>query len=240
VSTREVMGETWALYKAHFLHLVTIAFAVYALIALFTLLLILLLGNLGAFIAVFLSIAGVLWLQGALVVAVDDVRDGRVDLSVRETLERVRPRLNTLSLSALMVLVAFFLAAIVVLIGLFLFVFPGLALLAFFIWGAVRWSLLIPVVMLEGRGVFGALDRSSELVRGHWWRCFGVILITLLVLIGAGVVIDIALSPLPNSLQGFVGQIVSASLAAPLAALAWTLMYLKLRVAPQPVPAPAA
>jgi hypothetical protein len=240
VSTGEVIGEAWALYRAHFVHLVAIAFVVYALIAVFTLVLILLLGNFGAFIAVFLSIAGVLWLQGALVIAVEDVRDGRADLSVRQTLGRVRPRLNTLSLSALVVLVAFFLAAIVILVGLAIFILPGLVLVGFFIWRAVRWSLLIPVVMLESRGVFGALDRSSELVRSHWWQCFGVILVTLFVLIGAGIAIDIALSPLPDSLQGLVGQLVSAMLAAPFAALAWTLMYFRLRGAGQPVAAQAA
>lgn len=240
MATGDVIREAWSLYKAHFLHLVTIAFVVYALIAVLTLLLILLLGNLGAFIAVFLSVAGVLWLQGTLVIAVDDVRDGSADLSVRQTLERVRPRLNTLSLAALVVLLAFFFAAIVVVLGFLILVFPGLVLLGLFIWGAVRWSLLIPVVMLEGRGVFGALDRSSELVRGQWWKCFAVILVTLLILIGAGIAIDIALSPLPNSLQGFVGQIVSSTLAAPFAALAWTLMYYRLRVTTGPAPAAAA
>ena len=81
------------MYRTHFRHLVTISFVVYLLIALLTLALIALLGGLGAFISVFIAIAGVFWLQAALVIAVDDVKDGRADLSLRETLERVRPRL---------------------------------------------------------------------------------------------------------------------------------------------------
>jgi hypothetical protein len=36
----------------------------------------------------FVSVAGVFWLQGALVLAVDDVRDGPPDLSISETLDR--------------------------------------------------------------------------------------------------------------------------------------------------------
>ena len=106
VSAGAVIGRAWELYKAHFRHLISIAFIVYALIALFTLALIVLLGDLGALIAGFVSVAGVFWLQGALVVAIDDVRDGRADLSIRETMERVRPRMNTLSLAAVLITLA--------------------------------------------------------------------------------------------------------------------------------------
>ena len=38
------------------------------------------------------------------------------------------------------------------------------------LWFAVRWSLLAQVVELEQRSSWAALERSSELVRGRWWR----------------------------------------------------------------------
>jgi hypothetical protein len=240
VSVGDVIGQAWRLYKAHFKHLVSIAFIMYALIAVLTLVLILLLGNLGGVAAVFVAVAAVFWLQGALVIAVDDIRDGRADLTIRQTLEGVRRRINTLSLLGFFVLLMFIIAAILIIVGFYLFVIPGLALIFVLFYFLVRWILAVPVIMLEERGVFGALDRSGTLVRGHAWQVFGVVLLTLLILIGVGIAIDVVLSPLPNSVQGLVAQLVSSTLTAPFAALAWTLMYYELRDAPEPVVAAAA
>jgi hypothetical protein len=227
------------MYRTHFRHLVTISFVVYLLIALLTLALIALLGGLGAFISVFIAIAGVFWLQAALVIAVDDVKDGRADLSLRETLERVRPRLNTLSVAALLVALASIVAAILIVIGLFIFIVPGLVLIAVLLWALVRWILVIPAIMLEDRGVFASFRRSTELVRGHAWTVLWVILVTALIVIGIGIAVKVALTPLPNSWQGFGAQIVSSTLTAPLAALAWTLMFYELRGLKEFVPAAA-
>jgi hypothetical protein len=239
VSAGAVIGQAWEIYKAQFRHLVWISLAVYLLIAFLTLVLIALLDDLGAFVAIFISIAGVFWLQGALVIAVDDVRDGRADLSLRETLARMRPRINTLSFAAALLAVLSVVAAFLILIGLLALIVPGLVLLALFFWVLVRWILVVPVIMLEGRGVFASFDRSTELVRGHGWTVLGVILLTALIVIGIGIGVSIALVPLPNSWQGFVAQIVSTTLTAPFAALAWTLMYYELRGLKDVAPAPA-
>jgi hypothetical protein len=235
-----VISQAWGLYRAHFRHLVSIAFIMYVIIAILTLVLILLLGNLGAVAAVFVGVAAVFWLQGALVLAVDDVRDGRADLTIRQTLEGVRRRINTLSLLGFFFVLLFVIAAILIIVGFYLFVIPGIALIFVFFYFLVRWILAVPVIMLEERGVFGGLDRSGELVRGHFWQVLGVILLTLLVLIGAGIAISAVLSPLPNGVQGLVAQLVSSTLTAPFAALAWTLMYYELRGAPEPALAAAA
>jgi Membrane domain of glycerophosphoryl diester phosphodiesterase len=234
------MGQAWELYRAHFRHLVSIAFIMYVIIAILTLVLILLLGNLGALAAVFVGVAAVFWLQGALVIAVDDIRDGRADLTIRQTLEGVRRRINTLSLLGFFFVLMFVIALILIVVGFLLFFIPGGALVFVFFYFLVRWILAVPVIMLEERGVFGGLDRSGELVRGHFWQVLGVVLLTLLVLIGAGIAISLVLSPLPNGLQGLVAQLVSSTLTAPFAALAWTLMYYELRGAPEPALAAAA
>jgi len=234
------MGQAWELYRAHFRHLVSIAFIMYVIIAILTLVLILLLGNLGALAAVFVGVAAVFWLQGALVIAVDDIRDGRADLTIRQTLEGVRRRINTLSLLGFFFVLMFVIALILIVVGFLLFFIPGVALVFVFFYFLVRWILAVPVIMLEERGVFGGLDRSGELVRGHFWQVLGVVLLTLLVLIGAGIAISLVLSPLPNGLQGLVAQLVSSTLTAPFAALAWTLMYYELRGAPEPALAAAA
>jgi hypothetical protein len=233
-----VIRQAWAMYKAHWRHFLAIAFIVFALIALLTLLLVILLGGLGAIVAGFINLAGVYWLQGALVVAIDDVRDGRADLSVRETLQRMRRRINALSIASLLVLLAFVAAGFIVFFGFVALIVPGLLLLALFTWLVVRWILLIPVLMLEGHGLFGSLGRSAQLVKGNWWPMFGVVVLTVLVLFGVGLVVSALLYPLPYWVQNFLGFLASA-LAAPFAALAWTLSYYELRTLKETAAAPA-
>ncbi len=229
MSAGAVIGRAWELYRAHFRHLISIAFIVYALIALFTLVLIILLGDFGALIAGFILIAGVFWLQGALVVAIDDVRDGRADLSIRETIARVRPRMNILSIAAVAITIVLIVSAFIIFFGFLLFILPGVLLLAGFFFLLVRWILLVPVIVLENRGLFASLDRSSQLVRGYGWSVLGVILLTVLILIGVAIAVGAALSPLDQDIQGPLGNLISSTLTSPFAALAWTLTYFELR-----------
>jgi hypothetical protein len=215
VNPTEVLGEAWALYKRHWRHLLPIAFVVYLLLSLLVLLLAWLLGWLGAIAAVLVSIVGTFWIQGALVVAIDDVRDGRPDLSISETLSRVTPRINTLTLAGL-------LAGIAIVIGLALLIVPGLVLLTW-------WLFIVPVIMLEGAGVMDSFGRSRELVRGNGWNVFGLIVLTILVLIGAQIILALILIPLPDAVQGYVGNLASNTLLTPFVAAAWTLGYYRLR-----------
>ena len=209
-----VVREAWEMYKTHWRHLLPIALVVYLLLSFFALLLASLLGWLGVIAGAFVSLAGIFWLQGALVVAIEDVRDGRTDLSIRETLSRVRPRMNTLAAAGV-------LAALAITLGLILFIVPGLLL---FTW----WLLIVPVIVLEGAGVTRAFGRSRELVRGNGWNVFGVIVLTFLVLVVAGIVLGLALSFLPDELATYIGDVVSNTLTAPFVALAWTLVYYRL------------
>lgn len=220
----DVMSEAWEAYRAHWSHLVSIAFVVYVLIAFLALLLTALLGWVGFVIGLLISLAGVFWIQGALVVAIDDVRDGRADLSIRETLDRVLPRLNTLTIAGL-------LAAIGVTAGLLLLVVPGLVLLTF-------WLLIVPVIMLEGAGVVRSFGRSYELVKGHGWSVFGVIVLTVLVL----VLVDIAFRLVGSAFDSWLVQVLvdiaSRTVTAPFVALAWTMTYYRLRSLESVAPVP--
>jgi hypothetical protein len=217
MSPGEVLREAWELYKRHWRHLLPIAFVVYLLLSLVTILLALLLGWLGVISGVFVSLAGVFWLQGALVIAVEDIRDGRADLSIRETLARVRPRMNTLGVAGI-------LASIAITIGLLLLVVPGLVL---FTW----WALIVPVIMLEGASLGETFGRSRRLVRGNGWNVFGLIVLTILILVGVGIAIGIATAALPDGLDQYVSDVVSNTLFAPFIALALTLAYYRLRAA---------
>jgi hypothetical protein len=215
VNPTDVLGEAWALYKRHWRHLLPIAFVVYVLLSLLVLLLAWLLGWLGAIAAVLVSIVGTFWIQGALVVAIDDVRDGRPDLTISETLSRLTPRINTLTLAGL-------LAGIAIVIGLALLIVPGLVLLTW-------WLFIVPVIMLEGAGVMDSFGRSRELVRGNGWNVFGLIILTILVLIGAQIILALILIPLPDAVQGYIGNLASNTLLTPFVAAAWTLGYYRLR-----------
>jgi len=215
VQAGSIIGQAWDMYKAHWRHLLPIALVVYVLISLFALLLAVLLGWFGVVLGSLVGLAGIFWLQGALVVAIDDVRDGRADLSIGETLDRVRPRLNTLTLAGLI-------AAIAVGIGLVLLIAPGLYLLTI-------WLVIVPAIMLEGCGVSAAFARSQELVRGYGWSVFGVIALTVLILIGVSILFGIVRSSVDSNWVGVVINIISQSVTAPFVALAWTITYYELR-----------
>jgi hypothetical protein len=223
--TSGVIGESWNLYKAHWRHLLPIAFVVYLTVALLGALLAALLTWFGAIIAAFISLVALFWLQAALVKAVEDVRDGRVDLSLGETFEAARPHLAA-------VLVAGILAALGIVIGLVLLIIPGLILMTL-------WAVIIPAIVVEGRSAGESFGRSRELVRGHGWGVFGVIVLTILLLIGVSIVLSLILTPLADWLQGFVSQIVSGTLTAPFIAVVLTVLYFRLRAAKEPAAAPA-
>ena len=222
-----VLGEAWSLYKTHWRHLLPIAFVVYLLLSLLTLLLVLLLSWLGAIAAAFVSLAGTFWLQGALVMAIEDIRDGRADLSISETLGRVRPRLNALAIGGI-------LASIGITIGFILLIVPGLVLLTW-------WLLIVPVIMLEGRSATESFGRSRELVRGNGWNVFGLIVLTVVILIVAGIILGIVLALVLNFLSDdlaqYVSSVISNTIFTPFVAAGWTLAYYHLRE-DQTVPAP--
>lgn len=229
IPTDGVIREAWGLFKAHWRHLVPIALVVYVAIAIVGVLLTVLLGWFGALLGAVISLVGVFWVQGALVTAVEDIRDGRADLSLGDTFRRVQPQLGA-------IVVAGLLAGLGIFVGLLLLIVPGLVLMTW-------WVVIIPVVVLERTGATSAFGRSRELVRGYGWNVFGVIVLTILLLLGFEIVLSIVLSPLDDWLQRFVSNVVSGSLTSPFIALVWTLLYFRLRQAKSeqaaPTPAPA-
>lgn len=224
--TEGVIGEAWGMYKAHWRHLLPIALVVYVGIALISLLLAVILVNwLAGLLAAAISLVALFWVQGALVRAVDDVRDGRADLSLGETFQRVRPQLGS-------IIVGGILAGLGIALGLILLIVPGLVLLTW-------WVLIIPVIVLEERRAGESFSRSRELVRGYAWGVFGVIVLTILIIIGINIVLGILLLPFEAWLQSFLSNVVGGTLTAPLIAVTWTLLYYRLRAAKEQAVEPA-
>nr|WSY54460.1 glycerophosphoryl diester phosphodiesterase membrane domain-containing protein [Streptomyces sp. NBC_00886] len=58
--------------------------------------------------------------------------------------------------------------------GIALAVIGGLAGCVVTVWLAIRFSLASPSLMLEKQGIVKSMSRSAKLVRGSWWRIFGI------------------------------------------------------------------
>jgi hypothetical protein len=218
--TSGVIGEAWETFKAHWRHLVPIALVVYVAVALISLVLVLLLTWVGAILSFIISLIALFWVQGALVRAVEDIRDGRADMSLGETYERVRPQLPAIIVGGL-------LAGLGIALGLVLLIVPGLILLTW-------WIVIIPVIVLEERSAGEAFGRSRELVRGHAWSVFGVIVLTILLVIAFNIVLGILLLPVSDWLQSFVSNIVVGTVVTPFVVVTWTTLYYRLRAAKEP------
>jgi hypothetical protein len=209
-----IVREGWELYKAHWRTFVPLALIVYIVLGLITLVFGLILGWLGLLIGALASIVGTFWLQGALVEAVQDVRDGKQDLSIGELFRRVQPRLPAL-------IAAGILAGLGIALGLVLLIVPGLFLLTI-------WSLIVPTIILEGKSAGESFGRSRELVKGNGWSVFGVIAITIGAVIVASIIVGLLTFWLPDGVDSFVSDLISNTVVIPFVACTWTLMYFAL------------
>jgi hypothetical protein len=71
------------------------------------------------------------------------------------------------------------------------------------IYFADRWALWVPAAVLERAGPMAALERSNSLVRGHWFKVFGVIFVV-------GLIVAI-LQQIVGGIIAFVGAIAFGS-----------------------------
>jgi hypothetical protein len=211
----DIMRRSWELYRAHPRYLISIAAVVFVPLGVIGGLLAAV-GWPGVVAANLLGLAAIFFVQGALVKAVEDLRDGRVDLGIAGTFGHAGGRLMALAGAGVLALLG-------ICVGLALLIVPGLVLLTW-------WLVVSPVIMIEHRRVLESFGRSRELVLGSAWPVFGVAVLTLLIIRVLGLVLAIALSPIDSdSWKTLIGQAVTNSLAAPFAAVAWTLTYFRLR-----------
>jgi hypothetical protein len=226
-----VLSEAWGLYKRFIWQFFLTALVVFAVLDLVSALASAaagdsaLAGFLWGVVSIVVAIVGYFWVQGALVEAVRDVRDGRADLSVGEIYRRVQPRLPSLIAAGLA-------AGIGIFIGLLLLIVPGLFLLTI-------WSMIAVVIVLEGRGAGDSFGRSREIVRGHGWSVFGLLIVTFILVAVAEGLIGLVFAPLPDFLDAWLGGLVAHSVTVPFAAATIVTAYYRLTAASDAV-APAA
>jgi hypothetical protein len=208
-----VLTEAWDLYRRFAGHFLLISFVIYLVTAVLVSLLSLG-GVVGAIFGAIISFAATFVVQASLIKAVQDVRDGRVDLDLAETVRAAGPYI-------LPVIGASILAGIGVAIGFFLLIVPGLILLTY-------WCLIVPFIVIAGAGVFESFGNSMRTVRGYAWRVFGTYVLVFLILIAFSIVLAFVLILLPLWLRTFVNNLVTGTLIAPFLALVATLIYYRL------------
>lgn len=107
----------------------------------------------------------------------------------------------------------------------------GIPLLFFIL---VIWYFHVQAIMVEGRRNLDALSRSYELVKGSWWRVFGIGVLFIAIAAGIYIValIPIAIATLAAG-QSVVGVIIIGAatvLVTPFLMIGGTVVYLDLRV----------
>ncbi len=220
MSVGAVLGEAWSLYTRFFWRLVGTAAAVYVVVDLVAALLYSI-GRHNVALWVVCSaltfvviLIGTFLVQGALVLAVQDARDGKIDSTIGGLYSRVGPRLPALIAAGIV-------AGLGIGLGFILFIIPGLFLLT-------RWCLIVPTIMLEEKGAGDSFGRSNQLVKGASWSVLGVVVVSGLLAGIGGRLVEAIFATIFNRFLGvWIGGVISHSVTVPFVAAAWTLMYYK-------------
>lgn len=207
----DVVGRAFGIYKEHAGALIPAALIVFAIVAVANLIFD---GGILFFIASAIGVVAAIFYEGMVVRLVDDVRDGALDSSVADLFKSVAPVALVLFLLSLVV-------GICVTLGFILLIVPGLFLLTI-------WAVAAPAVVIEGRGVFDALGRSRELVRGNGWNVFGVIVIVFVLNIGVGFVAG-TIGAVGGDAIRVLAQFAANVLIAPFAGLTISVLFFTLR-----------
>lgn len=111
--------------------------------------------------------------------------------------------------------------------------------LAVMLW--IRYSLAVPVLMLEKQGVIDSMRRSAKLVRGSWGRIFGVTVVSsFLVFVFSSMVqipgelirtiLNQSTTSWPAVIITGVGAVIATTIALPFMAAVTTLLYTDQRI----------
>jgi hypothetical protein len=219
-----VFNEAWGMYKTFARHLLAIAFVIY-LVAAIIVALLALAGRFGFLLGLLVVLIAGFVLQATLVKAVQDVRDGRVDLSLGETISAVTPSLWA-------VIGASILASIGIWIGFLLIIVPGLYLMTI-------WAVIVPVIVIERSGALASFTRSRELVRGRGWHVFGTLVLVYIIQIVVDYVLSLIFSALPHVLGDGLSSVIAGTLISPFLALVVTLVYYRLVGSAAPTAGPS-
>jgi hypothetical protein len=110
--------------------------------------------------------------------------------------------------------------------GLVLLIVPGVYLY-------VRWYVCAQAAVVEGLRGSRALGRSADLVKGTWWRVFGISIVLGLIVAaaeaGISMPLDVLADRADSGLVSLAGEVLSDAIIYSFGALSATLLYFDLR-----------
>jgi hypothetical protein len=112
--------------------------------------------------------------------------------------------------------VLYLVLGLIVGLGLVALIVPGIIL-------AIMFSLCLPVLLLENKGVLDSMSRSRQLVGQRWLKTFVIFGLLILITVVAGAVVGVITGPLAPA-NGILNSIISA-LWAPLLPIGVTVYY---------------
>jgi hypothetical protein len=201
----DVLGEAWTVYRRLLGRTVVVAGLIFAVVSLAQAFAAESTSIAPILVVLLLTFVGGLLVQGALVLVVADLHEGREPEPVNAYYDRTRSRLGTLFGASIL----YSIAAIVIV-------------------PIARWALAVPLVMIEGLGRRGAFRRSSELVRGRTGRVLALILIAGLISGLARLAITTAFGFIPGFVGLWVAGTIGNALAVPYEAHVLTVLYYRL------------
>jgi hypothetical protein len=170
----------------------------------------------GGLIVAAIATIATYWFQGMVVEAARDILDGRRDHSIGSLVQSVTPVLGPL-------IIAGILAGIGIGIGLLLLIVPGLFLLTI-------WAVIAPVIVIERLGAIDSFGRSRDLVRGHGWQVFSVIVVLFLLQFIITAVLNAIANSVSDSFVGYtISDLIVRVLVAPFTALAAAVLFFELK-----------
>jgi hypothetical protein len=218
-----VLGETWQEYRCHAVRLLPFATAGIVVAVLGTELVRLVAGRFDRLVALLLVVPAA-WLMIKLVVFMVGAMAVGVIHEARSPDGAYGPRPARLRECLGEVTGAWLVATFAVLGGTLLFVIPGLYL-------TVMWVVCVPVIVVERAGPLAALGRSRQLIRGHGWRVFGLLVALSVMENVLSAVLRAAFSWLPSAWQLMLASGIANIAFIPPAAVLATLIYYRLTAA---------
>jgi hypothetical protein len=216
-----VLGEGFRIYRRLWRRSIVVAGVVFVIISFATAAAAKSGTALAGAVALLLSWVGGLLVQGSLVEVVRDLHEGRPPASASEYYDRTRGRLGTLLGTS-------------ILYGLGLVVAFICLIVPFFI-ALARWSLVVPLVMIERLGVREAFSRSSQLVKGKSGRVLGLLVVTGIIGGFAQIIVRTILGGSSSFWTTWISGAVAGAIVIPWEAHVLTALYYTLKEPDVPV-----
>jgi hypothetical protein len=210
--------------------------------------------------ALVISLIGTLFTTAMLTMVISRSVLGR-QVTLNEAWGEARPRLaGLLGLTLLLGLMSGGILAVGIVPGVLvgsaagaaLAALGGLAAMVVVVWLMIRFTLASPALMLERRGIVQSLRRSAKLVRGTWWRIFGITLLTIVLTLVVSMIIGMPFSAIAIAVDGNsfndlfsgttpdfgwpylivsgIGAVIAATITYPISAGVTVLLYVDQRI----------